>query len=400
MIQVFENIRQCLTLQGAAANQGRRPTEKDLGVMEDAAVVVEDEVVRWVGSKRDLPSEFSGEKRVSAGGRIWLPSLVECHTHLVFAGSRAGDFAKRCRGMSYQEVAKAGGGILSTVAHTREATKEALFKNAQRGLAAFESRGVGCLELKSGYGLTLESEIRLLEVVQELQKQTKTDLLPTFMPAHAVPLEFQGKTDAYVDAICSEWIPEVARRKLAVFFDVFIEESYFSAKQAAQLCGKALEAGFKLKLHADQFSSLGGAELGVDLGAVSCDHLESISDQGIKKLASSRTVAVLAPGASLFTSTRYAPARRLIDAGAMVALSTDFNPGTCPSHSLPLMMTIACTQMGMTIPEVLVATTVNAARAVGREDRWGCIAPGRPFKVWEVAAQSYEEIPYSFGEAI
>jgi imidazolonepropionase len=400
VIQVFENIRQCLTLQGAEANQGRHPTEEDLGVIEDAAVVVEDEVVRWVGSKRDLPIEYSQEKRVSAGGRVWLPSLVECHTHLVFAGSRAGDFAKRCRGMSYQEVAKAGGGILSTVAHTREATKETLLRNAQIGLSAFESRGVGCLELKSGYGLTLESELKLLEVVQELQKYTKTDLLPTFMPAHAVPPEFLGKSSNYVDAICSEWIPEVARRKLAVFFDVFVEEGYFSVKQARQLCAKALESGFKLKLHADQFSSLAGAQLGVELGAVSCDHLENISEQGIEKMARSSTVAVLAPGASLFTSTAYAPARRLIDEGAIVALSTDFNPGTCPSHSLPLMMTIACAQLKLTIPEVLVATTLNAARALGREKSWGCIAPGRAFSVWQVAVQSYEEIPYSFGEAV
>ena len=398
MIQVYENIRQCLTLAGARAKKGRRPTEADLGVVEDAAVVVEKGCVAWIGQTGSLPAQYAKAPRAPAQGAVWLPALVECHTHLVFAGSRALDYGQRCAGKTYQEIAQGGGGILSTMKATRTATPEELLIRAQTELAFFEAKGVRCLEIKSGYGLTLESEIRQLECIAALQKGTQIKLVPTFMPAHAVPPEFKGRADAFVEVICKEWLPAIAERKLATFFDAFVEEGYFSVQQTRRMASAARQLGFKIKLHVDQFTDQGGTALAVELGATSCDHLDSVSAKGVSAIAASETVAVLAPGASVFTGTPYPPARALIDAGAIVALTTDFNPGTCPSHNLPLMMTLACSQMKMTVAEAIVASTLNAAQALGEQASFGTIEVGRPFHVWSVEAETYHEIPYKFGD--
>jgi imidazolonepropionase len=397
-MQVYEHIKQLLTLQGAKHKQGRHTEEADLSIIEDAAVVVDAGSIAWLGKRSELPSQFSHAPRVRATGSVWIPALVECHTHLVFAGDRALDFSKRCGGMTYQQIASSGGGILSTVKHTREASSKQLLERAKRSLHAFAERGVACVEIKSGYGLSLESELKILETIQRLQKESPLELIPTFLPAHAIPPEFKGRTHDYVSEICKTWIPEVSRRGLAVFFDVFLEDGYFNARETRTLCEKALEHGLKIKLHADQFTDQKGAELAVALHAQSCDHLENVSPEGIRALAKSNTVAVLAPGASLFTGTAYPPARALIDAGAQVALTTDFNPGTCPSHSLPLMMTLACTQMQLTLAEALVAATFNAAAALGKTDGYGTIEVGKPVRVWQVEAQTYQEIAYAFGE--
>lgn len=397
-ICVYDNIRQLLTMQPAARKQGRGAVVADLGLIEDAAVAVEGDTVRWVGAKAQLPKEFADAKRMSAQRSVWLPALVECHTHLVYGGSRHGDFARRCAGKTYQEIAQAGGGILSTVRDTRAASLDRLVDRARVSIAKFADHGVGCLEIKSGYGLTLDSEIKILEAVEILQRTTHVKLIPTFLPAHAVPPEYKGKTDSYVDAICDEWIPLIAHRKLAVFFDAFVEEGYFSVAQTRKMAKIALDHGLRIKLHVDQFTDQNATALGVELGAVSCDHLEKISASGIRALAGSNTAAVLAPGASLFTGLAYPPARALLDAGAIVALSTDFNPGTCPSHNLPLMLTLACTQMRFTVAEALVAATVGAAHAVGAQDTFGSIEAGRPFHVWQLPIDHYEQVPYRFGE--
>lgn len=281
---------------------------------------------------------------------------------------------------------------------TREASGEALVEHAAKDLARFQKFGIGTLEIKTGYGLTLESELRALEVIRALSEHAAMLLVPTFLPAHATPPEYKGRTDAYVDLICAEWLPEVAKTGLASFFDVFVENGYFSAQQARKLLHSALDQGFKLKVHSDQFSSLGGTQLGIELGASSIDHLDHISNEDIRALGESKTVAVLLPGASLFTGTPYPPARELIDAGARVALSTDYNPGTCPSRNLPLMTTIACTQMKMTVPEAIAAVTYNAAAALDLEDRVGSLTPGKEFRVCTLDADSYEALPYCFGE--
>lgn len=398
---LYHNIDQCLTLAGVARKEGRHSEEADLGLIENANMVVNSEtnLIEWIGPSQKMPVEY-GEivNAYSGAGELWIPELIECHTHLVHAGDRCHDFALRAQGKTYQQIAQLGGGISTTLRATRETPLAQLITSAQSELERFQRYGVGTIEIKSGYGLTLESECRMLEAIRALQETSGVILIPTFLPAHMVPPEFKGKADEYVDLICREWIPEVARLKLASFFDCFIEEGFFNLAQTKKLLEAAAGSGFKLKLHADQFTSMGGVELGVQMGATSIDHLEQITDSAIRVLADSSTVGVLCPGASLFTGTSYAPARRLIDAGARVAISTDFNPGTCPSRNLPLMTTIACAQMQMTVPEVIAAVTYNAAAAVGLEKQLGSLEAGKHFRVCHLSQGSYEALPYCFGE--
>ncbi len=398
---LYDPIFQCLTLAGVAAKEGRHVTTEDLGIIENAAMVVNAENTRiiWIGKSEDLPPQYQGiVNRYSCETEVWIPELVECHTHLVFAGDRSHDFAQRAAGKTYAEIAAEGGGILTTLSLTRKASFENLFETAQHEIERFQKLGVGTIEIKSGYGLSLESELKILHCIKALQQNTSVQLVPTFMPAHAIPPEFKGRADDYVKLICEEWIPEIAKAKLASYFDVFIEEGYFSVPQAELLCLKAKDHGLNIKIHADQFKSLGGTSLAVKLGAHSVDHLDNITASDIQLLSRSNTVAVLCPGASLFTGTSYAPARQLIDQGARVALTTDFNPGTCPSRNLPLMTTIACAQMKMTVAESIAAITYNAAAALGLEKEIGSLEAGKQFRVCQLKAQSYEVLPYYFGE--
>lgn len=398
---IYKNISQVLTLQGVAQKKGRHPTEADLGIIESAscAVDADNNVILWLGPSADLPKQYRDVEDVQlCEGSVWMPELVECHTHLIFSGQRHHDYALRAQGKTYAEVAAEGGGILSTIEETRKASPGTLLQKAIMDIDRFQRFGVGTLEIKSGYGLTLEHEIKTLECIRAIEDNAPLRILATFMPAHMTPPEFKGRTDEYVDVVCNEWIPKVAEAGLAVFFDVFVEQNYFSIEQARRLCLAAKEHGLQIKLHVDQFSDLGGTALAVELGAISCDHLDHVSDPNIAKIGGSDTVAVLLPGASLFTGTPYPPARKLIDAGARVALSTDYNPGTCPSRNLPLMTTIACSQMRMTLPEAIAAVTYNAAAALGVEDLAGTIETGKPFGVFQFEAASYEVFPYRFGE--
>ncbi len=398
---LYNNIGQLLTLAGVAKKQGRAPTESDLGIIENAAMVVDSATnkIEWIGEQKNIPTPFRKlVNQFSSEGEVWLPELVECHTHLVCAGNRHHDYAQRCAGKTYQEIAAAGGGILTTLKHTREAGYTALYESALKELERFQKFGVGAVEIKTGYGLTLESEIEILEVIAALQKTTSLTIVPTFMPAHATPPEYKDRTDAFVDVICQEWIPEVAKRNLAEYFDAFVEKGFFDVTQTRRMCEVALQNGLKLKLHCDQFNDIGGTDLGLELGVQSIDHLDHVSDANIQKLGKADTVAVLLPGASLYTGTPYPPARKLIDAGARVAVSTDFNPGTSPSRNLPLMTTLACSQMKMTVPEAVVSITYNAAAALGLENTLGTLEVGKEFRVCSLRADSYEVLPYSFGE--
>lgn len=397
----YDNISQLLTLAGVRKKNGRHTTEEDLGIIRDASCVVDPttNTIIWMGPTADIPGVHRSIRQVfSSEGEIWLPELVECHTHLVFAGSRFHDYALRCQGKSYADVAAAGGGILSTLAHTRKASLEELVTSATTELERFQKYGIGTIEIKSGYGLDWESELKILECVRILQEQSTCTLVPTFMAAHAVPPEHKGKAQDYVDLICKEWIPEVAEKNLATFVDVFIEDGYFTVAQGKQVAEAALTQNLKVKLHVDQFKNIGGTSLGLDLNVTSLDHLDNVNATDIQRFGNSNTVAVLLPGASLFTGTPYPPARALIDSGARVALSTDYNPGTCPSRNLPLMTTLACSQMKMTLPESIAAITYNAAAALNLENELGTLEVGRSFRVCQLKADSYEVLAYCFGE--
>jgi imidazolonepropionase len=334
---------------------------------------------------------------LDAGGKVVVPGFADSHTHLIFAGSREDEFEQRLRGATYQDIAARGGGINATVRRVRDASKDELKTLARRRLDRLLSFGVTTVEVKSGYGLSVVDEIKCLEVIAELNAEGPLELVPTFMGAHAVPPEFQSDRDGYLRLMTDEMLPEVARRGLAEFCDVFCETGVFSLVETERVLVRARELGLRLKVHADELTPLGGAELAARLGAVSADHLLCISDAGIEALAAAGTVATLLPGTAFFLGMDYAPARRLIERGVTVALASDCNPGTCPTENLPLVGTMACTQMGMLPAEALTAMTLNAAAAVGRADRIGSLEVGKQADLVILDVPDYRQLFYHFG---
>jgi len=386
-VPVLHEIRSLVT--------GRHPEGPGrLECIPDAAVAWEGETLRWVGPAGDLPTEWRDAPRWSAGGGVVIPGLVDCHTHLAFGGWRADEFEARILGKSYLEIAAAGGGILSTVAKTRAATTAALLARCRHHLAAMARLGVTTIEAKSGYGLSLEHELRLLELYQAIAADTRQHIVPTLLAAHLVPPEFREDREGYVRLVIDRIIPEAARRGLARFCDVFVEERAFGLPEARRILEAGRSAGLQPKLHADQLSAGGGAELAADVGACSADHLECISETGIHRMRAAGVVAVSLPFASLYLGVVPLPARRLLDAGVPVAVATDFNPGSAPSYHLPMAMTLACTLQRMTPAEVLHGATTVAARAVGLEDRIGTLEAGKSADFAVLDAESVEHWLY------
>ena len=342
----------------------------------DAAMVWEGETILWVGPRRELPGEYREWETMDAGGGLVIPGLVDCHTHLAFGGWRADEFTRRIQGATYLEIARGGGGIARTVRLTREAGEEALYQRASGFVRAMVALGVTTIECKSGYGLDREHELQLLRVYHRLAATEPVRIVPTFLGAHVVPSEYRDRREAYVSLLVDQVIPEVAAKGLAAFCDVFVEQSAFTVEEARRILLAGRSAGLGAKLHADQLSSSGGAELAAEVGAISADHLEHASPAGIQAMAAAGVVAVSLPIASLYLGQPPMPARRFIEAGVPVAVATDFNPGSAPSYHLPLALTLACTLQRMTPAEALKGATSIAARAVGLEGRTGSLAPG------------------------
>jgi imidazolonepropionase len=348
----------------------------DIAAIEQAALVWQNGRIVWTGPAVDIPADYAGEARFDAGGRCVIPGLVDCHTHLCFGGWRGDEFAARLAGASYQQIQSAGGGINSTVAQTRAASAEELTAKAATALADMARLGVTTVEAKSGYGLDHANEIKQLEVYRRLQDLQPLEIVPTFLGAHLVPAEYRDRRNAYLDLLCGELIPEVAERGLARFCDVFIETNAFTLAEGRQILEAAKAHGLGLKIHADQLSSGGGAGLAAELGAVSAEHLEYASDEDIAAMVEAGTVAVSLPLASMYLREPYLPARKWIEAGARVAVATDFNPGSAPSYHLHLAMTLACVNQQMTPAEALKGATSHAARAIGLERTHGSLLPG------------------------
>jgi imidazolonepropionase len=397
MLTVLRHAAQLVGVTAPGVTRRRGAAMADPGVVEDGALVLRDGRIDWLGPTRDLPPTPAGAEVVDLSGSVVLAGLVDSHTHLVFAGSREDEWEQRLRGRTYAEIAAAGGGILSTVRRVRAASKEELKDLARPRLRRLLAFGVTTAEVKSGYGLTTADEVKCLEAVAELNAEGPLELVPTFLGAHAVPPEFAHDRTGFVRLLCAETLPEVARRGLAEFCDVFCDQGAFSPGEAETVLGRARELGLRLKLHADELSPLGGAEMAARLGAASADHLLRVSDAGVEALAASDVVATLLPGTAFFLGVDYAPARRLIDRGAAVALASDCNPGTCPTENLPLAGAIACARMGMLPGEALAALTLNAAAAVGRGGRVGSLAVGKQADLAVFGVPDYRRLFYHFG---
>ncbi len=350
--------------------------------VRDAVVAWEDGEIAWVGPESDLPGRLRGNEaeEIDAGGRLVVPGLVDCHTHLAFGGWRADEFQARVRGASYREIAEHGGGILSTVRSTREASEDELVERCRGFLARMRRLGVTTVEAKSGYGLDRETELRLLRVYRRLREGADAvpeTVVPTFLGAHAVPPEFEDDRRGYLDLITEELIPEVADGGLASACDVFVEEGAFSVPEARSVLAAARENGLEIRLHADQLSAGGGAELAAEMDARSADHLEHASEEGVEAMADAGVVGVDLPLASLYLDGPPLDVRRLLDRGVRVAVATDFNPGTAPSYHLPLAMTLACTRSRLPPAAAVKGATLQAARAAGVEERVGSVEPGK-----------------------
>jgi len=392
---------QLLTLRGGAPRRGN--SLLNLGLVEDGAVLVCDGKIAAVGTRRQVEArkDAKGAQKLDVGGRVVLPGFVDSHTHLIHAASRAEEYELKIRGASYEEIARKGGGILNSVKKLRAATSEALKARARAALEEFASYGTTTVEAKSGYGLDVDSELKILRLQRELKGEQPLEIVSTFLGAHVVPAEFRGKPDGaerYIALLVEQMLPDIANENLAEFCDVFCDRGAFSLTQSRRILGEAQAHGLTPRLHAEQLSHTGATQLAVELGAASCDHLEQVNAADIRALAKSQTVATLLPGCDFHLGWKnYAPARKLIEAGAIVALATDYNPGTSPTVSMPMVLSLACTQLRMTPAEAIAAATINGAYALRREEKIGSLEVGKQADLAVFEVEDYREIPYYFG---
>lgn len=389
---------QLVTLRGPVPRRGR--ALRELGIVRDGAVLIRDGRIAAVGSRRKVEAlrEARRARKLDVGGRVVLPGFVDSHTHLLFPASRADDYEQRIAGNTYEQIARAGGGILSTVRKLRRATAAELKQKALGFLREFAAHGTTTVEAKSGYGLDLESELKTLRLYRELDREQPLDIVSTFLGAHVVPREYRRRPDAYADFVARRMIPAVASEGLAEFCDVFCDRGAFTVAQARRILTAGRACGLTPRIHAEQLASTGAARLAVELNAASADHLERINAADIRALARSEVCCTLLPGCCFHLGLReYAPARKLIEAGAVVALATDFNPGTSPTLSMTMVLSLACTQMRMSPAEAIAAATINGAYALRRHQRVGSLEVGKYADVAVFDVADYGEIPYYFG---
>ncbi|QNU18581.1 MULTISPECIES: imidazolonepropionase [Geobacillus] len=393
--------RQLVTLAGSSAAPLVKEKMSDLGIIENGSVWIEHGTIVAVGADDELARQFADRlaeaEVIDAKGKTVTPGLIDPHTHLVYAGSREHEWTMRLHGATYMEIMNAGGGIHATTKATREASEEMLYEESKRRLDQFLLHGVTTVEAKSGYGLSLEHEIKQLNVAKRLDDTHPVDIVSTFLGAHAVPPEWKHDPDEYVRLVIDEMIPEAARLGLAEFNDVFCERGVFTPEQARLILEAGKAHGLTPKIHADEIEPYGGAELAAEVGAISADHLLRASDEGIRRMADRGVIGVLLPGTAFFLMTKAADARRLIDAGVPVALATDCNPGSSPTVSLPLVMTLACLHMRMTPAEAIAAATINAAHAIGRAHLVGSLEPGKKADLVMFNVPNYVQIMYHYG---
>ncbi len=413
---IIHNAHQLLTVASPEGAK-RGAAIGELGIIENGAVAVKEGRIALIGATKEVMSQVMAEREIDARGKVVAPGFVDPHTHLVFASSREDEFEQRIKGATYMEIMAAGGGIMSTVRATRAVTLEELMAQSRPRLDHMLAYGTTTAEAKTGYGLNVIDELKMLQAILELDDTHPLDLIPTFLGAHAVPEEYKGREDEYVDLVVDEMLPRVWRiahrtsseresegrlsigdRRSAIFCDVFCEEGAFSLEQSRRILLRAKELGFGLKIHADEFKPLGGTALAVELGAVSADHLVCTTEEEIEALAGSETVAVSLPGTPFgLGHHEYTPARRLIEAGAALALATDLNPGTCYCESMQFVIALACRFMKLSPAEAIVAATINAAHALGLGREVGSLEVGKKADILTLNIPNYRHLGYRFG---
>jgi imidazolonepropionase len=397
----IRNASQLVTLQGSSNAPLVKEAMSELGIIENGSVWLEDEVIQAVGSDEELALMYKDRlgdaEIIDASGKLVTPGLVDPHTHLVFGGSREQEFNMRLQGATYMEIMNTGGGIHSTTRQTKAATHEELFQESYERLNQFLLHGVTTVEAKSGYGMDWDTEVKQLEVARQLNEKHVVDVVRTFMGAHAVPKEYKENPDEFVRVLIEEMIPKVAEMGLAEFNDVFCEKGVFTPEQSRQILEAGKRYGLTPKIHADEIEPYEGAELAAEVGAISADHLLKASEKGMKAMAEKGVVGVLLPGTAYFLMAESANGRRMIDLGVPVALSTDCNPGSSPTVSLPFIMNLGCLKMRMTPAEVITAATINAAHAINRGREIGSLEVGKKADVTIFKVENYMKLQYSYG---
>jgi len=393
---IITNAGQLLTLKGKTPRTGK--LMNDLSIITDGAVAIKGGIILAVGKSAEIGTLYTSETVIDAKGGVVMPGFVDAHTHLIFGRTREDEFARRLAGENYVTIAKAGGGIKSTIKSTRETPQEKLYIDAFKRLQRMMMQGTTTVESKSGYGLTVDSELTQLEVIERLNQESDADVLATFMGAHEFPPEYAEDRERYIDILIKEMIPSVQRQGIARFCDIFTEAHVYNIDQSRRILSAAQDNGLLLKMHADEIEPMGGAELAAEMGCISADHLGATSVQGMRAMKVAGVIAVLLP-ATLFTlrSKRYAPAREMIDMGLAVAIATDFNPGSCNCDSMPFVITLSCLQMLMSPEEAISAATINAACAIGMQDRIGSLENGKQADILIWDASSYNFIPFHIG---
>ncbi len=393
---IIKNAPELVTCRGSGPKRGRDMS--DIGIIHDGCVVIENDVIADVGTTEQVLKKYSPEdyKVIDASNKAVLPGFIDSHTHLTFGGYRADEFSWRLRGDSYMSIMERGGGITSTVRATRNTSLDEFVETGRKRLDKFMAMGVTTVEGKSGYGLDRQTEINQLEAMKKLNEIHPVDVVPTFLGPHSVLPEYKGKENEFIDYMI-EVMKYAAENNLAEFADIFCEKNVFSVEQSRRFLSEAKKCGLKLKIHADEMYRLGGTELAAELGCTSADHLLQASDEGIRMLAESETVATLLPATAFCLKEGYARARQMIDSGCAVALATDFNPGSCFTNSIPLVIALAAIYMNMSIEEIITALTINAAAAVGRGSKTGSIEKGKKADIIILEYPSIHFLPYHVG---
>ncbi len=396
---LITNIKELIQVEDQAKKWVAGSDMSQLNTIKNAWLLTEGSIIKDFGSMNNLPDNISSDQVIDSSGKMVFPSFVDSHTHLVYPASREIEYVDKIKGLSYEEIAKRGGGILNSAKNMADASEDFLIESALKRLQTITEYGTGAVEIKSGYGLNTESELKMLRVIRKLKELSPLKIKATFLGAHAIPAEYKSRQDEYVDMVISEMIPQVASEELADYIDVFCDRGFFTVMDTDRILNAAMKYGLRAKIHANELDYSGGIQVGIKYNALSVDHLEFTGEKEIKSLLQSETMPTILPGAAFFLNMKYAPARQMMDAGLPIALASDFNPGSAPSGNMQLIAAMGSILYKMTPEEVIHATTINTAYAMGISNEFGSICRGKKANIFiTTEIPSYEYMPYSFGD--